>query len=486
MRPRARILWLARIGSVAVVLVLAAFAVLAGLALERTHQQATDTARAQLESLSDAVHLHDLLYQRGYTSEYLLTGDARWLSELEAAATAFRAWLDVARRDARSPVAAALVASLAEEFAAYDLGRDHAIAAYRAGQPAEAIDRTIANRQHAARLRALAGQLLEVRRAEITAQLDEAHQSFRRTLMALGAFVVLALALAAGIGFVLAQRIGRPLYELVLRVESSSGPRVEVHGDDEIATIASHVTRLALEVEASSRALAEQRARVVQAEKMSALGELAAALAHEVLNPLAGIKVALQLLGRLEPSDAVRETVAAVDGEIGRVDRLARRLIGFARPLQPQLRPCALEPLVSRVLAHVAHDAAARAVTFAVDVPADLTVDADPGLLEQVLVNLTLNACQAIEGTGHVRLVARAREGWTRVEVIDDGVGLAPEVARQLFVPFATTRTGGHGLGLAFSQSVAVAHGGRIEGHGNGPPARGSTFTVLLPREVRV
>ena len=235
MRPRARILWLARIGSVAVVLVLAAFAVLAGLALERTHEQATETARAQLESLSDAVHLHDLLYQRGYTSEYLLTGDARWLSELEAAATAFRAWLDVARRDTRSPVAAGLIEALSREFATYDVGRDRAIAAYRAGQSAEAIDLTVANRRHAASLRSLAGQLLEVRRAEIAAQLDAAHQSFRRTLGALGVFVVLALALAAAIGFVLAQRLGRPLYELVLRVESSAGPRVEVHGDDEIA-----------------------------------------------------------------------------------------------------------------------------------------------------------------------------------------------------------------------------------------------------------
>ncbi len=479
MKRRARILWLARAASAAMVVVLASFAIAAGLALERTHQQATETARAQLDSLGDAVHLHDLLYQKGYSSEYMLTGDDRWLGELERATTAFRAWLEAARRDARSPVAAGMVDAIAREYAAYDAGRERALATYRAGQKEEAIALGIANREHSVRLKTLAADLLELRRREITAELDAAHHAFRRTLMALGAFVVVALALAAGIGFALAQRIGRPLYELVLRAESTSGARVEVHGDDEIATIASHVAHLAREVEASSAALAEQRAKVVQAEKMSALGEMAAAVAHEVLNPLAGIKVALQLLGRIEPTVAVKETVAAVDGEIGRVDRLARRLIGFARPLQPQVRPCDLPELLARVVGHVGSDGAARQVVFDVDVRGAAQVDADPDLLEQVLVNLTLNACQAIAGAGQVKVRARAVGEWRAIDVIDDGAGIAAEVSGKLFSPFATTRPGGHGLGLAFSQSVAVAHGGRIEVRAN--EGRGTTFTVLLP-----
>jgi len=440
MKDPTRILWLARSLSAAVVAALVAIALLAGAALERSHRQATEAARGELETLSDAVHLHDLLYQKGFSSEYMLTGDDRWLAELDRTTKAFRDWLVTVRKNARSDVAAKIVDEIAAEYAQYDAERDRSIATFKAGDKAAAIEIGIANRSHSVRLKTLAAQLLELRRNEITSELEAAHAAFRRTLLVLGAFVAFAIALSAAIGFVLARRVGRQL--------------------------------------------AEQNARVIQAEKMSALGEMAAAVAHEVLNPLAGIKVALQLLGRTEPSEGVRETVAAVDKEIARVDRMARRLIGFARPLSPQVRPCDLGEILPRVLAHVAAESAAARVQFDVELGSPARVQADPELLEQVLLNLTLNACQAIDGPGTVRVRLRDSGGYSAIDVIDDGAGIAAEVAPKLFTPFATSRPDGHGLGLAFSQSVAIAHGGRIEGRANGG-TRGSTFTVFLPaREV--
>jgi signal transduction histidine kinase len=112
-------------------------------------------------------------------------------------------------------------------------------------------------------------------------------------------------------------------------------------------------------------------------------------------------------------------------------------------------------------------------------------VEADPELLVQVLVNLTVNACQATperkSAAGAVVRISARREGaWRIIEVEDEGSGIAPEVAGRLFTPFVTTRREGHGLGLAVSQNIALAHGGRIEVRSNAPD-RGSTFSLFLP-----
>jgi signal transduction histidine kinase len=115
-----------------------------------------------------------------------------------------------------------------------------------------------------------------------------------------------------------------------------------------------------------------------------------------------------------------------------------------------------------------------------IEAASNLSLPADPELLVQVLVNLTVNACQAMPSGGRVRLGARHENGWLVLDVRDEGEGLAPEVATRLFTPFVTTRPDGHGLGLAISQNIALAHGGRLEARPNAPE-RGTTFSLWLP-----
>jgi two-component system, NtrC family, sensor kinase len=274
--------------------------------------------------------------------------------------------------------------------------------------------------------------------------------------------------------------VARPLYDLVLRAESAAGgTRVEVNATDEIGALSEHVTRLARRIEESSAALSEQRARLVQAEKMSALGEMATAVAHELLNPLTGVKTALQLLARTDATAEVQETAAAVDVEIRRVEQMARRLMSFARPAEPQPQRIDLDELMPRLVQTAGGAGERVAVVPALNGVRHVT--ADPDLLLQVLVNLVVNACQATpDGGAPVEIHARAESGWRIVEVVDRGRGLSREVAPRLFAPFVTDKRDGHGLGLAISQNIALAHGGRIEAHANaaGP---GMTFALWLP-----
>jgi two-component system, NtrC family, sensor kinase len=222
---------------------------------------------------------------------------------------------------------------------------------------------------------------------------------------------------------------------------------------------------------------------LVTAERLATVGRLAAGVAHEVGNPLSGILGYLSLLRQTGASAEAREYVDRIETEVHRINGIVRGLLDLGRPARLTLMPVEVSPVAETSVRLVAAGPDFQAVQVAVDVSAGLTVLADAGPLSQVLINLLLNAAQAMGGKGTVRLEGRAESpSVVRMSVLDTGPGIAPDVRPRLFEPFFTTKPGGKGtgLGLAVSQSLVRAMGGTLDV--TDATGSGSCFSVRLPR----
>lgn len=232
------------------------------------------------------------------------------------------------------------------------------------------------------------------------------------------------------------------------------------------------------EVNAQLQASFEQLRR---ADRLSALGELSAGLAHEIRNPLGALEGAVQILQRPELPGETRHEFAEMAGkEVGRLKSLLTSFLDFARPQPPEkalIEPSLLLDSVVRLAAETARMANVRILVEALET-ASIEVDAEQ--IKQVLLNLVLNAVQAMPEGGQVTLRARRDDGSVLLEVADQGGGIEPENLERIFDPFFTTRAGGTGLGLSIAHQIVHGHGGQVSVHNN--PIRGATFTVILPQ----
>ncbi len=239
-----------------------------------------------------------------------------------------------------------------------------------------------------------------------------------------------------------------------------------------------------------------QYRRMRDRDKLTALGQMAAGLAHEIKNPLGAIKGAAQLLGEDQYPNATdpssREFIRIILDEVERLDRLVGSVLDYARPSKGNPGLVDANALVRRTLQLLATERK-EGVTIEVQLADDVAeIRADPEQLRQVLINLVRNAEQAMNARGVITITTWQRRGWrpawsgsnagsdwVEIAIRDEGPGIQPQVLDSLFVPFFTTKIKGTGLGLAISQRLVEAMGGRIQVASR--PGQGSTFSVVLP-----
>lgn len=222
--------------------------------------------------------------------------------------------------------------------------------------------------------------------------------------------------------------------------------------------------------------------RLTRAEHLAMIGQLAASLAHEIKNPLAGISGAIQIIRDEFPDDDPHQPILTeVLGQIGRLDATVKDLLKYARPTPPQAAKVAIDSLVKRVLTVLHEEPALQSIRMKYQkAPPDTFIYADDRQIEQLLINLLINAAHASDDGGVVLLSIVPNAGDIRLIVKDQGKGMTPEVRDKAFEAFFTTKARGTGLGLPICRRIAEAHGGDIRIASD--LGKGTTVTVTLPR----
>ncbi len=249
------------------------------------------------------------------------------------------------------------------------------------------------------------------------------------------------------------------------------------------------VNQQADELSQMARKMEELKTRLYQTERLASVGRLAAGAAHEINNPLAAISLKAQLMQSQATDDKDAEYGKFVFEQITRISKIVKDLMGLSRPAEPKIAPANVAAIIERTLSLVENRIILSGVkiekTFDREIP---LINADANQLEQVFLNLTINAIQAMADGGVLKInlgVVDNESHEVKIDFSDTGIGIAPEKLESIFTPFYTSKSegGGSGLGLAVCHSIIESHNGKIEVSSN--PGKGSTFTILLPLDDR-
>jgi signal transduction histidine kinase len=321
------------------------------------------------------------------------------------------------------------------------------------------------------------------RRVEASAENHEG--VLRRLAWGLGVIGVLGTIAGIVLGFGVANELTRSIRRLRVQIRDTVGKldadsaEIVLTGRGEFQGLHADLDHLGQRIEAIVKDLRQREVEVLRAEQLAAVGQLAAGVAHEIRNPLTSIKLLTQ--SSLEDGEMTTEDLRVIDGEIRRMESSLQTFLDFARPTKLQRRSSDVVALARGVFELVRGRAEKQKVTLILQSEAETSeLFVDPEQIRQVLVNLCLNALDAMPTGGTLRLTIRQiQRDEVELMVCDTGPGIAESVMGNLFQPFVSGKDTGLGLGLVLSRRILVDHGGRITAENQ--LEGGARFVIVLP-----
>jgi two-component system, NtrC family, sensor histidine kinase HydH len=330
-------------------------------------------------------------------------------------------------------------------------------------------------------------RLFNGRRLE--AATEDHERVLRRLAWGLAGIGVVGALAGLVLGFGVARTLNRSIRRIQFRIRDAAGklahatlPEIVFTGEVGFDGLHEQIDRLTSRIEQVVQQLHEREHEVLRAEQLAAVGQLAAGVGHEIRNPLTSIKLLVQAGLEDAAVGLSAEDLEVIEGEIRRMEQSLQTFLNFARPPKPERRRVELVGLIHAVVGLVRGRTEKQRVTVHVDAPPDeIALVADGGQLQQVLVNLVLNALDAMPTGGTLSVLVRPDRHRVTIEVADTGPGIPKTMITRLFQPFASDKDTGLGLGLVISRRIVEDHGGTIDA-GN-RPGGGATFFVALPAD---
>ncbi len=298
--------------------------------------------------------------------------------------------------------------------------------------------------------------------------------------------IILVILFGIVVSFVFSLFITGPLNKFVeftkVLGRGEYGKRVEVSSEDEIGYLARNFNTLSVQLKSSREKMEEAYTytHLVQAEKLSSIGQISAGLAHELKNPLTTLKMLFQAFK--EQPDMTVEDAEVISREVDKMDGIITNFMGFVKHKGLKFAETDLNELIDRVLSLATYDIENVSIIVKKDMLENLPpVRADRALLEHVFLNLVINAVDSMPDGGEIRISGKSDDKFVEVMIWDKGSGIDSDLHVKVFDPFFTTKTEGTGLGLSIAYNIVNSHGGKL--FFNSKEGKGTVFTVRLPKD---
>ena len=425
-----------------------------------------------------------LVNQKGFVSYYFMEGDPEWLRKLGEFRQIFKERLTSALNMAESEREREALYWIKIEYARYIGIKDRVISYYQEGNREEG---TVLHRQ----VREIFFTVLdfchkykEIHEERILqAKSDSRSQATNLRIIAITA-VFTGFLLAVLLAFVLGSQILGPVRRLTLEASNEGGDH-DIAGD-EVKALSHSVRDLIHNVDSTQSELQKSRESLLQADKLALVGKLAAGMAHSIRNPFTSVKMRLFSLNRsLKLSDTQKEDFDVISEEIRHVDTIVQNFLEFSRP--PKLKMQSISPsiIVDQAIALLQHRLKSYDVEVRIERDQYLPeIEADPEQIKEVIVNLVVNACEAMERGGAILIqeqesMTPSKERTAVIQVSDNGPGIQASIKEKMLQPFFTTKEEGTGLGLSIAARIIEEHHGRLDIESN--EGGGATVVISLP-----